>query len=427
MMAVNAGLWKMREISACLQPPERIIMRLTVTIILLALFIPSCTALFAQSIFIGDDLYVGGNGAERTARASRDLFSAGPDIELREAVDADAHVAGFSVLVSASTGGDLYAAGGSVRINAPVGDDLSAMGFSVSTGPDAAIGGNARLSGGSVRIEGPVAGALAVSGGSVFLDTRVAGDAWLTGRDVEFGPKAEVAGTLHITSPDEISVPETVATPDRVIFERLDVNDMPMHAPDWAPDWTNRWMWDMGRGWNAPHPLYLLGGTVVTLAFLLAIGAAALALAPERTEALRDRIAQHPWIALFSGIIGLSAVFGLIPVAAITVIGLPLVPFVVLALILLWTLGYLMGVYAIAMALLTRAGSGRETPGMGKRLLALALGLLTASLLNFVPFLGWMVNLVIGFLGVGAIVQAFIGWMPTNDLRSESEAEAGSG
>ena len=91
----------------------------------------------------------------------------------------------------------------------------------------------------------------------------------------------------------------------------------------------------MGRGWSAPHPLYLFGGTVLTLTFLFAIGAAALALAPENTDALRRRISQHPWISLFSGIIGLSALVGLIPIAAITMIGLPLLPFIVLALILL--------------------------------------------------------------------------------------------
>lgn len=418
-MAVNAGLWKLRKISAGNQPRGRIIMRQSLTIIALTLFIPLGTALSAQPISAGNDLYVGEDGAERTPRPSGDLFSVGPDIELREAVDDDVHVAGFSVLVSAPTRGDLYAAGGSVRINAPVGDDLSAMGFSVSIGPDAVIVGDARLSGGAVRIEGPVAGALVVSGGSVFLDAHVGGDVWLAARDIEFGPNAAVVGTLHIASPDEISVPETVAAPDRVIRERLDVDDMPMHAPDWAPDWTNGWMQGMGHGWSAPHPLYLLGGTILTFVFLLAIGAAALALLPERTEAMRDQISQHPWISLFSGIIGLSALVGLIPIAAITLIGLPLLPFVVLALILLWTLGYLSGVYAIAMALLVGTGRGSETPGIGKRLLALALGLLIATLLNFVPFLGWMINLVIGFLGVGAVVQTFIRRIPTNALRSE--------
>ena len=419
MMVVNADRWKMREISHTFQQLDKLIMRPSAFIVGLTLLFPLGTVLSAQSITIGNDLYVGGDEAARTPRANRDLFSVGPDIALREAVDADAHVAGFSVLVSAATGGDLYAVGGSVRINAPVGDDLSTMGFSVSTGPDATIGGNARLTGGSVQIEGPVAGALAVTGGSIFLDAPVVGDAWITGRDVEFGPNAAVAGMLHVASPDEIRVPEKVAPPERVIFEQFDVDDMPMRSPAWAPDWTNGWMRDMGHGWSAPHPLYLLGGTIVTLAFLLAIGAAALALAPERTEALRHRISQHPWIALFAGIVGLSALVGLIPVSAIMVIGLPLVPFVILALILLWTLGYLMGVYAIAMALLSGAGRSNETPGMGKRLLALSLGLLIASLLNFVPFLGWMVNLVIGFLGVGAMVQAFIRWMPTNALRSE--------
>ena len=420
MMAVNAGGMKTREhFHMPTATGSGLPMRpLILIIIVLLLLVLVGTALSAQSISIGNDLYVSANEAERTPRATRDLFSAGPDIELREQVDSDAHVAGFSVLESAATGGDLYAAGGSVRINAAVGDDLSAIGFSVSTGPDAIIGGNARLSGGSVRIEGPISGALVVSAGSVVLDTNVVGDVWLAAREVEFGPNAAIGGTLHVTSSNEISVPETVAAQDRVVLERLDTDDTPMHAPDWARDWTNGWMQGMGHGWSAPHPLYLFGGTVLTLIFLFAIGAAALELAPEHTKALHDRISQHPWIALFSGIIGLSALVGLIPIAAIVVIGLPFVPFIVLALILLWTLGYLLGVYAIAIALLSGSRHDSENPGIGKRLLALALGLLIATLLNFVPLLGWMTNLVIGFLGVGAMVLAFLGWMPTSLLRS---------
>lgn len=398
-------------------------MRLSLRFILLMLLITLSAALSAQSVTIGDDLFVGAEGAEQTPQATRDLFSAGPDIELREAVGADAHVAGFSVLVDAPIGSDLYVAGGSVRINAAVGDDLTAMGFSVATGPDATIGGNARLSGGSLRIEGPVAGTLAVSGGSVFLDARIGGDAWLSGRDIEFGPNAEVVGELHVASPNETSIPDTVTAPDQIIFEWLDDHEMPMHPPEWAPDWTNGWMRNMGRGWDAPHPLYLLGGTVVTLTFLFIIGAAALTLAPERTEALRSSISEYPWASLFWGIIGLSALLGLIPLSVVTLIGLPLVPFVVLSLILLWTIGYLAGVYSIAMALLSGSGRSAQTSGIGKNLFALAVGLLVASVLNFVPFLGWVVNLVIGFLGVGAIVQTLIGWKQPSALPAQAGTE----
>ena len=168
----------------------------------------------------------------------------------------------------------------------PVGTTLSAQSVT--------IGGNARLTGGFVRIEGLIGGALAVSGGSIFLDTRIDGDVWLAARDVKFGPDSAIAGTFHVTLPDEINIPETVAAPDRIVFQRLDVDDMPMHAPDWAPDWTNGWMRDMGRGDSAPRPFDLSGGTVLTVAFLLAIGTATLALGPERTGVLRNQASRHP-------------------------------------------------------------------------------------------------------------------------------------
>ena len=123
---------------------------------------------------------------------------------------------------------------------------------------------------------------------------------------------------------------------------------------------------------------------------------------------------------MLSGILGLSTLVGLIPVTAITVIGLPLVPFVILALILLWMLGYLTGVYTMGMALLEGTGVVSEGPGLGKRFLGLALGLVIATLLNFIQVLGGMINLAVGFLGVGAIVRAFVGLTPTHGHRAEA-------
>ena len=378
------------------------------------------STLTAQPVAIGGDLYVGGATGGGIPAAERDLFAGGPAVEVDEEVAEDAHVAGFSVRVSAATGGDLYAAGGDVSLEAPVGDDLSAFGFSVTIGPAATVGGNARLGGGSVRIEAPIAGSLAASGGTVTLASRIAGDVSIAAGNVEFGPGAEVGGMLHIAASGPIEVPETVAPPDRVVVELIEpgagpggaadwpADWAPNWAPNWAPAWAERWMGmgEMDRDWHAPGPFAWSAGALLTLAFLLALGAAALALMPARIEALRARAAGRPWLVLLLGILGLSALIGLIPVSAATLIGLPLVPIAILALILLWTLGYLLGGYVVAMALLDGLRREAAPHGMAMRLGALALALLIAAMLNFVPILGWMANLVLGFLGIGAMVLA---------------------
>ena len=46
------------------------------------------------------------------------------------------------------------------------------------------------------------------------------------------------------------------------------------------------------------------------------------------------------------------------------------------------------------------------TPDTGlKHLAILALGLVLFALLNFIPVIGWLVNLLAVFLGLGALVQ----------------------
>lgn len=103
------------------------------------------------------------------------------------------------------------------------------------------------------------------------------------------------------------------------------------------------------------------------------------------------------------GVLGLSALFGLVPVSALTIVGLPLIPLVLLALVLAWTLGYLLGVYSVAMRVVDAFREGTAPQGMAVRVLA---GLVVAVLLNFVPFLGWMLNVAVVLLGLGAITAA---------------------
>ena len=356
----------------------------------------------AQGLTLGGDRYVGGDAAGRIGADARDVFAAGSAVRLTGDVDQDAHLAGFSVEQQAAIRGNLYAAGGSVHLDAPVGGDLTAFGFAVDLGPQAAVQGNTRLAGGSLRIAAPVQGTLLASGSSVTLDGTVTGDAWIMTEDMTFGPEARIAGTLHLTAPADVTVPDRVAAADRVVLRELDMGQAMQPAPDWARDWMRH----PGRDWRMPGLLNLSVAVLLVLGFLLALAAIFLGAAPVLVEDLRARAATRPWRSMLWGVAGLSALVGLIPVAAATLIGLPLVPIALLALILFWTLGYLLGLYVVAMAILTGLRPAPPTQGLGMRLLALALGLLLAALLNFVPLLGWMANLLLGFLGLGAVARA---------------------
>jgi len=86
-----------------------------------------------------------------------------------------------------------------------------------------------------------------------------------------------------------------------------------------------------------------------------------------------------------------------------TILGLPLVPFAVLAILVLWTLAYLLAAYVLSLRLLSALGGPAE-PATRGRVGALVVGVVVVALLNFIPFLGWMINLTLVLWGLGGMV-----------------------
>ncbi len=369
--------------------------------ILLASLVLNATAVFAdpQTLRNGDDLFLSGVSANETLTAPRDVLAAGATVSLRGSVAADTHATGFDVEIEAATGGSVYVAGAAVSLRGVIGQDLNATGFSVRTGREAITTGNARLAGGVVTIEGPVTGALSASGGEVVLNAPIGGDAVLSAGSLRFGPAAKIDGTLRYFAPAPVMIPASVIAADRVTFVETKMNERFRQMADR--------MGEHGMP-KLPGFMSLFGGFLVTLGFLALVGAAFLAFLPGPVESLRQAALARPGRCLLSGFLGLACLFGLVPVSAMTILGLPLVPFVLLATLVLWTLAYLLAAYVLALRLLAALG-GPVNPGTLGRVGALAAGVVVMALLNFIPFLGWIVNLALVLWGLGAMVLMVAG------------------
>jgi hypothetical protein len=365
-------------------------MRRSLLPILLVAAFPAAADMERQTV--GGDLYVAGSGTVANAASDRDLFVAGGTVTARGAVAQDAHFAGFDVEIETEVADDVYAAGGTITVRAPVGEDLTAVAVSLRLAETGRVDGNARLAGGSVLVEGPVAGALLATGGEVVLDAEIGGDVRIAAGEVRFGPGARIGGRLDYTAPREATIPASVIDPAQVSFTR---------AEDWenvaaaSREWT-------GREYPAlPGASAVFGFLVVTIGFFVVLAAVALALAPERIEAMRREALARPGLALLGGVLGLATVFGLLPIAVMTVVGLPLVPVILLLALILWIAGYAFGIYAVALRVWT--GMGGAAPTLPGRLAVYAAGLLVAALLNVIPFAGWVANFTLVLFGIGAI------------------------
>lgn len=337
------------------------------------------TAAADDRVIIGGDAYVSGVNAALADPSPRNAFLSGFSVFLTGTVEKDVTAAGFDVDIEAPVGRNLTAAGATVRVAQPVAEDVTAAGGSLHIRKDAPIGGNARLAGRSILLDAPVSGSLVAAAGWLTVNGTIAGDARLTAGKLTFGPNARIGGVLTYSATEPIEIAPAVVPPERVRFEAI------------------------GR----PAPRFrqilpaLFFGFALSLALLVAAAALLLTAAPQLVEGLRQEAAAAPFRSIALGILVLGLLAGLVPVGAMTLIGIPLIPIVMLAIIAAWIAGYLLGAYVLTAR---AAGAFREIPAtLAARLAVLTAGLVLFATLNFVPIIGWLINLAIVFLGLGAI------------------------
>ena len=342
----------------------------------------------------GGDTFISGALVNETLETSGDAFAAARTVTVSGQANGDLHATGLDVTVNADTSEDLYAFGGSVLVRSQVAKDLTIAGFSVRTSTSSATNGNARMFGNTATIEGSVLGSLLVTAQDVVLNAPIEGDVRILARSISFGSKARIGGILTYSTTDKISVPDSVVPPERVVFEKASLSAA----------------WDQWEDVRKDMPILpttasLLLGFIVSLLFFLALGALTLGFMPKRLSKMRQSIARAPGRSILSGVIGLSMLFGMVPVIGLTIIGLPFVFIVVLTIIVAWTLGYALGAYSVAMRIWAAFG-GDENPSNLTRLLVFGAAITVIALLNFIPFVGWVANYTLVLLGIGAITNA---------------------
>lgn len=342
---------------------------------------------------IGGDHYVASADSVIQENVGRDAFISGFSATISGDIDGDAHAAGFDVRVNSKIGGDLYAAGSNISIESAVAEDLTAAGFSIRLNDAASVGGNARISGGTIRVDGPIAGSLMAAGGSVNINALIAGDVRVTAGNISFGPNAKITGKFVYSTSERIEVPVSVISQENVTYRPIEFKGLAADLKDAIPSF-----------W--PSFLGVLFSALVTLAFLIIVSAIFLAFTPDHVERLKNRAMQHSGTSILLGFVGLATLIGMVPVSAMTLVGIPLIPIVILVIIAMWIIGYLLGVYAIAWRIACAFREVDETNTT--RLIVIALAIVCLAALNFIPFIGALANFLLVLLGLGSITASLI-------------------
>ncbi|MEJ8561961.1 hypothetical protein QTO30_12535 [Yoonia sp. GPGPB17] len=181
--------------------------------------------------------------------------------------------------------------------------------------------------------------------------------------------------------------------------------------------------WDMVDMPMLPVWLSLFSAFVISTIFLLLLAAVFLTLVPNRVEKMRRRVTRQPLQTFLLGVIGLSALFGMVPVTGLTIIGIPFVPFALLLIIVAWTLGYLLAAYGVARRILL-AFDGNEDPSLLMKLATILVAICVVAILNFISFVGWVVNYTLVLLGVGAMTAGLLSlWITDPDPAVELDMQ----
>jgi len=343
--------------------------------------------------FGGDEFVAGQSATINQPTIARDAFLAGYDVALNGVVQGNAHFGGFNVRDDAQVKGDVYAVGFTINIAGPTGGDLTAMGNTLNVAAAAPVSGNARLAGGLVTLSAPVSGSALVTARNLTLDGPITGDFSFFGDTISFGPNARVDGKVSIQAPAEIAVPASVAAADRVSFQ-------PLAAPDYASQAGKTAEHVVNSFWPA------VWATGIWWLLLFVVGLAFLALSPRLIEAMRSVSATKPFGTLGLGFLAFASVIGLVPITALTIIGLLVTPFFILFAVIMCALSYLAGAYLLGSLLI---GMLAPLDSTAKRALALAASIVTAGLLGMVPVAGWLITLLLVVFGFGAIGQVTLG------------------
>ncbi|MDK3017449.1 ABC transporter permease family protein [Pseudodonghicola flavimaris] len=336
-----------------------------------------------SSFAIAQDVFRAGQTVTLDEAGRADAFLAGERVTLDADVTGTAHVAGRWAVLSGAIGQNLYALGQRLTLSGPVAGNATLLGQELRI--TAPVGGNLRATASDLRLTGDVTGYAMLAGERVEIDSAIAGDLALTAREVDFGTGARVEGTLILyeNQPGSLTIPATVAPSDRVERRPADA---------WGDDHRRPMM-----SWRG-----VLSGFLAGVLLIAAIAAGIALLAPEALAAMRRRILDRPGRSLGLGFVALSALAGAGLVVALTGIGILLTPAFFLLAALAGLFGYVIGAYALGVALLGAAG--RPLPqGIGDRALAAGVGALVAGLVALIPFFGWLFVLALVLVGLGAL------------------------
>ncbi len=321
-----------------------------------------------------------------------DLIVVGSDrTEIDGNVNGDLIVFSNSVTVNGHVTGDILAFAQTIRVDGPVdgnvrvmcqtlslgstvGKNVSAWAGSVELDQKSSIGGSMTLGSGNANLAGRIAGDFLALSGDVDINGSLGRNATIRAQGLNIGSNAEITGRTKFIGPrqPQVAAGAKLGSPIQTTIQS--------RGPDYA---RAGYYWRETMEWGASF----LFGLVVLLVTPVFFG---------NVVHASDKVAPAIGLGvLFLFAVPIAAIF-----ACITIVGLGLgIAALLLYLVALYSTQVFVGAWIGEKLLGLGSGIG---PAIGR----LALGLAILRGLRILPYIGWLVTLVMLFWGLGALALA---------------------
>lgn len=280
------------------------------------------------------------------------------------------------------------------------------FGNNVHVGKDEVVGDVVTF-GGNVGVEGEVVGDIATFGGNVriYPSGTVLGEVVLLGGNITVDEGAEMPNVAPNPGEEELDI-EFHEAEEEAELEGLALEErIEAKLKRFGETMERR----MAVRSEQEGPIGSFFGSLAVYLLVFFFGIVAMALMPDRFDALRRTLVREPARAGLAGLLSLlvSAVAGLVLI--ITIIGIP----AALAL----GVGFSLAVYAGWVAVASVIGAALPVQGLrGKPLLQFASGVGVLFAISFVPVVGGLLSAAAWFVGLGAVVMTRFGRNAVGDV-----------
>ena len=326
---------------------------------------------------IDDTLIVFGRTARIDGVVTGDLIVFARSIEIAGSVHGDVFSFGRNVEIEGEVGGGIAGFGQVIRIGHTVGQSIYGFGQSILSRREASIGGDFFAFAEDINVGGSVDRNVMAFGNTLTVTGEVKRDVIFSGNHTAVHSSASIGGNLDVDLPtgENLQLDSTVSVAGETIVELWETDQ---DEEDTLSVWT-----------FVPMALWLAAAFVSGMLLLWVL------------PALRRMPLDDLRAMLQSAGVGFLVLIAM-PVAAVllcvTLIGLP----AGLVMGAVWALG----LYASKIVVAHFLGSALLRPkgqDLGAMALPLLVGLLLVLIAVSLPYVGWVINLLLVIIGLGAI------------------------